>query len=102
MKEKYQTGEYSLDQIKFEVLLIIEILYLEYELLFIFDNAINHVIYVKDILQVIYINKKLGKQQRFLRLSQYKTPNGEISILDIYLLSENFTINKLTKVQKEI
>lgn len=33
-------------------------LYLGYKLLFIFDNAINHAIYAKIILQVIYMKKK--------------------------------------------
>ena len=37
-----------------------EVLYLKYELLFIFDNAISHIIYAKNILQIKYINKKLG------------------------------------------
>lgn len=48
-----------LKQIKAKALAITKVLYLEYELLFIFDNAINYVIYAKDVLQVIYINKSL-------------------------------------------
>lgn len=44
----------------------IETLYLRYELLFIFDNAIIHTIYIKDILKAIYINKGLENQQPFL------------------------------------
>ena len=41
---------------------IIETLYLEYKLLFIFDKTTSYVIYAKDILQVIYINKSLEGQ----------------------------------------
>ena len=38
---------------------IVEILYLEYELLFIFDNITSYVIYAKDVLQITHINKSL-------------------------------------------
>ena len=50
MEERYWTGEYLLDQIKSKVLPIAEVLYSGYELLFIFDNAISHAIYTKDVL----------------------------------------------------
>lgn len=44
-----------------KVLPIKEVLYLKYELLFIFDNyATSHAIYAKDVLQVMYMNKNLG------------------------------------------
>lgn len=39
---------------------MIKSLYSNYKLLFIFDNTINYIIYIKDILQIIYINKELG------------------------------------------
>ena len=57
MEESYWTGEHLLDQIKAKVLPIGEALYPGYELLFIFDNA----------LQVAQINKGPGGQQPFLR-----------------------------------
>lgn len=37
-------------------------LYPGYELLFIFDSVINHSIHAKDVLQVVYINKRRGEQ----------------------------------------
>lgn len=60
MEESYWTGEHLLDQIINKALSIAESLYLGYELLFMFDNAISQSIYIKDSLQVTYINKRLG------------------------------------------
>ena len=60
-------GKHSLDQIKSKALPIAKPLYLGYELLFIFDNATSHAIYVKDTLQVMHINKGPKGQQSFLR-----------------------------------
>lgn len=37
----------------------IEVLYSVYKLLFIFNNVINFIIYIKDLLKVIYLNKSL-------------------------------------------
>ena len=51
-----------MEQIKAKVLPIAEVLYLEYELLFIFDNVISYTIYAKDKLQVMHINKGLRDQ----------------------------------------
>lgn len=31
-----------------------------------FDNAINHAVYIKDVLQVAYMNKRPKDQQHFL------------------------------------
>lgn len=39
-----------------------EVLYLGYQLLFIFDNIINNLIHTKNILKIANINKKLGRQ----------------------------------------
>lgn len=58
MEKDYCTREYLLDQIKTKILSIKEVLYPEYELLFIFDNTTSHAIFAKDILQFAYINKK--------------------------------------------
>lgn len=49
-EEKYQTGEYLLDEIIKKALPIAQVLFLEYELLFIFDNTTNHFIYAKNVL----------------------------------------------------
>ena len=67
-----------------------------------FDNAINHIIYAKDELQVAHINKRLGEQQPFLKLGWYKTTDGEIIIQDICSLSQNPRTGQSSKVQKEI
>lgn len=42
---------------------IAEAFYPSYSLLFLFDNATNHSIYIKDVLQVKDINKGAGGQQ---------------------------------------
>lgn len=42
--------KHLLDQIKVKILPIEKALYLRYKLLFIFDNAISHVVYAKDVL----------------------------------------------------
>ncbi len=52
MEKDYYTGEYLLDQIINKALPIVESLYPGYELLFRFDNATSHSIYVKDLLQL--------------------------------------------------
>lgn len=50
MEERYWTDEHLLEQIKTKVFLIAKILYSEYELLFMFDNAIGNAIYAKNVL----------------------------------------------------
>lgn len=62
MDEKYWTGEDLLDQIINKALSIMKELYPGYELLFIFDNEINHSIYAKNAVQVAYMNKRCGGQ----------------------------------------
>lgn len=62
MEKDYWTKEYLLDQIKTKALPIGKALYLKYELLFIFNNATNYAIYAKDVLQVIYINKRFSNE----------------------------------------
>ena len=37
-----------------------ETFYQGYELLFMIDNATSYVIYIKDVLQIIYINRNPG------------------------------------------
>ena len=41
----------------------IEIFYLAYSLLFLFDNAINYLIYVNNMFFIIQINKKSDRKQ---------------------------------------
>ena len=57
MEKRYWTGKHLLEQIKAKAMPIAEVLYSEYELLFMFDNATSNAIYRKDVLQVTYINK---------------------------------------------
>ena len=45
-----------------QVLLIVEAIYLGYLFLFFFDNAINHFMYAKDVLQVEDMNKNIDSQ----------------------------------------
>ena len=65
-EEGYWTGEYLLDQITKKALPIAQELYLRYELLFMFDNTMSHLIYAKNALQFAYMNKEPGGQQSFL------------------------------------
>ena len=102
IEEGYWIGEHLLNQIKSKVLPIAEALYLGYELLFMFDNAISHAIYAKDVLQVAHMNKRPGGQQPFLRPNWYKLTDGEIITQDMYLLSKNPTTSQSNKVQKRI
>lgn len=60
IKKRYWTGEHLLDQIQKKALPIIEALYPGYELLFMFDRAINHLVYAMDKLQVANMNKSSG------------------------------------------
>ena len=80
MEEGYWTRKHLLDQIKFKALPIVEILYPGYKLLLIFDNATNHAIYAKDVLQAAHMNKRPRGQQLFLRPGWYKLTDGEIII----------------------
>lgn len=48
-------------------LFIEKTLYLRYLLLFIFDNIISCLIYIKNMLLIANIKKKLGGQQAFLQ-----------------------------------
>lgn len=80
IEEGYQTGEYLLNQIQNKALPIEKALYPNYELLFIFDNAMSHAIYVKDALQVGNMNNGFGSQQLFLRPDWYIETNREIII----------------------
>lgn len=70
-KKGYWTNKYLLNQIPNKVLPIMQILYLEYELLFLFDNAISYSIYAKNVLQITQINKKSRDQHPFLCLNWY-------------------------------
>lgn len=58
-KEGYFIGKHLLDRITIKTLSIIQVLYLGYKLLFIFDNTISHSIYAKFALQVAHMNKRL-------------------------------------------
>lgn len=62
IEKKYQISEYLLDQITKKALYIAQALYLEYKLLFIFNNIISHSIYAKNALKFKHINKRLGSQ----------------------------------------
>ena len=62
MEERYWIGNHLLDQIQNKALPIGEALYPSYELLFMFDNATSHAVYVKDALQVGNMNKSSGGQ----------------------------------------
>lgn len=69
-----------------------EVLYPEYELLFLFDNVTYHEIYVQNVLPVTYINKGPGSQQTFLYTGWYKKVNEKIILQEMCLLSRNYAI----------
>lgn len=66
IEKRYQTNEYFLNQIQKKTLFIEKTLYLKYVLLFMFDNVTSQLIYAKNALQVVKINKNLRDQQVFL------------------------------------
>ena len=59
----YWDGAKLHQQVVNKALPIAEALYLGYSLLFLFDNATNHSVYIKDILYVKNINKGIKNQQ---------------------------------------
>lgn len=61
-EKEYQTKKYLLNQIVKKLLSIEKALYLDYALLFLFDNITNYLIYTQDALQIMHINKILGSQ----------------------------------------
>ncbi len=69
-----------MDQIVKKALPIAQSLYLGYKLLFMFDNAIIHFIYAKDVQQVAYMNKGPSSQKLFFRTDWYIVPNRELII----------------------
>ena len=102
MEERYWTGNHLLDQIQNKALPIGEALYLNYELLFMFDNATSHAIYAKDALQVGNMNKGSGGQQPFLRPGWYTGADGEIITQQMCYLCSDPQTSKVNSVQKGI
>lgn len=60
--DRYWKKEHLLKQVIKKTLFIIGILYLGYQLLFLFNNATNYFIFASDVLQVNEMNKKIGSQ----------------------------------------
>lgn len=50
------------EQIINKALLIVEALYLGYSLVFLFDNATSHLVYIKNVLYTEKINKRSGEK----------------------------------------
>ena len=62
-------------QVVNKTLPIVEVLYLGYSLLFLFDNYTSYSVYAKDALQVKDINKGIGGQQPRLRSGWFNYGN---------------------------
>ena len=62
----------------------------------------SHSIYVKDVLQVAYMNKRLGGQQLFLWPGWYMAHNGEVVSQKISTVIVNPSTGQSYVVQKEI
>ena len=102
MEKRYWMDKHLLDQIKSKVLPIAEVLYPGYELLFMFDNATSHAIYIKDALQVAHINKSPRSQHSFLQADWYKNIDREIITQKMYTLVKNPTNGQSQKIQKRV
>ena len=78
---RYWDGAKLYQQVINKTLPITKVLYPGYSLLFYFDNAINHSIYTKDILQVKDIKKGIGGQKPQLRNRWFNHDNNQINQL---------------------
>lgn len=58
INDRYQKKEYLLKQVVKRVLFIVEVLYLEHQRLFSFDNVISYSIFALNVLQVDEMNKE--------------------------------------------
>ena len=67
-----------------------------------FDNATSHLIYAKDALQAVNMNKGPGGQQAFLRPGWYMGANREIITQEICFQQQNPITGQSTQVQKGI
>ena len=68
----YWDGLKLYQQVINKALPIVEAFYVGYSLLFLFNNATNHSVYVQDALRIIQINKKVGDKQPWLRNKWFK------------------------------
>lgn len=57
---------------------IVELLYLGYSLLFLFDNAISHSVYAQNALRTAQMNKRVGGQQPWLREGWFERDGARI------------------------
>lgn len=62
IEEGYWIGEHFLDQSQKKALSIPKALYPSYILLFILNNSTSHLVYTKDVLQVVNMKKDCGGQ----------------------------------------
>lgn len=69
--EGYWDGVKLVKQDKEKALSIAEVLYPRYSLLFLFDNANSHLVYLTDALRVKNMNKGFGGKQAFLKDGWY-------------------------------
>ena len=79
-----------------------EALYQGYELLFWFDNATSHSIYVPDAFQVANMNKRPGGQQPFLRPGWLMSCNQEMVVQKISIVITDPLTGQSTTIQKDI
>lgn len=74
-----------------------EALYPGYALLFLFDNAISHLIYAPDALQVAHMNKVSGGCQSYLRLGWFIGPNQETAVQEMSTVNTDLITNHHSK-----
>ncbi len=60
-------NEHLLKQVVEKTMPIAQVLYLQYQPLFLFDNTTSHSVFSMNDFQVDRMNKKSGGQQKFLR-----------------------------------
>ncbi len=83
-----------------KALLIEEVLYPGYELLFLFDNATGYSIYALDALQVANIKKEPGGQQPFLRPRWFMGSNQEVVVQEILIVITDPLTGQSSIIQK--
>ena len=102
IEEGYCTGEHLLDQITKKAPLIAQVLYPGYELLFTFNNVTSYFIYAKDVLQIIYRNKKLKGQQLLFYCGWYMPYDKEVVSQEISTVVANPSTGQSNLIQKRI
>lgn len=87
----YGTREYLLDLIVKNVFFIEKVLYSDYILLFLLNNAKSYSIYIENVFQVTQIYKIMGDQQLFFRQESFIHLDQDVIDQEILIIVTNPT-----------